>query len=199
MLTDFLTADIAASGYSAVIVLMGLESANIPIPSEVVLPFAGFLAAQGKMDFHLAALSGALGCLWGSLFSYWLGRRFGRPFVEKHGEWLMIGPKQLKHGDAIFAKYGQGAAFLARLLPVVRTFISFIAGLWKVPVFLFAVLSFIGSWMWSYLLVYIGWKLGEHWEALRPLWHRFDVFIVAAAAVVIFGYAIHHVRNGRKH
>jgi len=194
-LAQAITANITALGYFGVVLLMGLESANIPIPSEIVLPFAGFLAAQGKMNFHAAALAGGLGCLWGSLFSYWLGRRFGRPFLEKHGRWVFIGPTQLSQGDRLFARFGKAVSFFSRLLPVVRTFISFIAGIWKIPLVSFAVLTFTGSWVWSYLLVYVGYVLGDHWETLRPLWHKFDAFIISAGVIVVIGYAWHHWRN----
>lgn len=194
-LSNWITSNIQAFGVFAVVFLMGLESANIPIPSEIVLPFAGFLAAQGKMNFHLAALAGGIGCLWGSLLSYWLGRHFGRPFLEKHGRWFFIGPKQLQQGDRLFFRYGNAVSFFSRLLPVVRTFISFIAGIWKIPVWSFAVLTFIGSWVWSYLLVYVGYVLGDHWETLRPLWHKFDAVIISGGAVLVIAYAWHHWRG----
>ena len=197
-LTLWLTSNIAAWGYLAVVVLMGLESANIPIPSEVVLPFAGFLVAQGRMEFHLAALAGALGCLWGSVVSYWLGRRFGRPFVERYGRWFLIGPTHLAHGDRLFARFGNATSFLARLLPVVRTFISLIAGIWRVSFVPFAILSFVGSWMWSYLLVYLGLQLGDHWTSLRPLWHKFDVVIMVLAGAGFLAYLWHHWKESRR-
>ncbi|MDD5251314.1 MAG: DedA family protein [Patescibacteria group bacterium] len=193
-LASFITVNIAAFGYAAVVFLMGVESANLPVPSEIVLPYAGFLVAQGQMNFHAAALAGAVGCLWGSLVSYWLGVRFGRPFIEKHGRWFMLGPKELAHGDRLFARYGQTAAFIARLLPVVRTFISLIAGIWRIRLLPFAIMTFIGSWAWSYLLVYVGWKLGQNWEMLRPLWHRFDAIIISLGLAAVLGYVIHHVR-----
>ena len=197
-LSLWLTSNIAAWGYLAVIVLMGLESANIPIPSEVVMPFAGFLVAQGRMDFHLAALAGGFGCLWGSLLSYWLGRRYGRPFVERYGRWFLIGPTHLAHGDQLFARFGNATSFLARLLPVVRTFISLIAGIWRVPLLPFSVLTFLGSWIWSYLLVYLGLQLGDRWESLRPLWHKFDIAIVVLAAVGFLAYLWHHWKEAHR-
>lgn len=197
VITQFATDNVAAFGYGGVVFLMGLESANLPIPSEIVLPYAGFLAAQGKLDFHLAALAGAVGCLWGSVVSYWIGRLLGRPLIEKYGAYVMIGPKQLKLGDRFVEKHGQAGAFVARLLPVMRTFISFIAGVWRLEFWKFIVLAFIGSWIWSYLLVFVGWKLGENWSALQPLWHKFDAAIVTAGAAVVIAYVIHHIRGGR--
>jgi len=189
---------IAGSGYGAIILLMGLESANIPIPSEIIMPFGGFLVARGSMNLHLAALAGAVGCLWGSLLSYWLGARYGRPFLEKHGRWLMISPKQITLGDRLFAKYGPVVSFFSRLLPVVRTFISFVAGIWKVRLWPFMALTFVGSWIWSYVLAYVGFKLGENWEVLRPLWHKFDAVIISAGVILVGAYVAHHIREARK-
>jgi membrane protein DedA with SNARE-associated domain len=194
-LSTWLTSNIQAFGYTAVVVLMGLESANIPIPSEIVLPFAGFLVAQGKLGFHGVALAGGIGCLWGSLVSYWLGRRYGRPFLEKHGRWLFIGPRQLSQGDYLFSRFGGAVSFFSRLLPVVRTFISFVAGVWKVPVWSFSLLTFVGSWAWSYLLVYVGYKLGENWAVLRPLWHKFDAAIIIAGILGVAAYIWHHWKS----
>jgi membrane protein DedA with SNARE-associated domain len=194
-LTSAITDNIATSGYFAVVLLMGLESANIPIPSEIVLPFAGFLVAQGEMNFHGAALAGAFGCLWGSMLSYWLGWRFGRPFIERFGRRFLIGPTQIALGDRLFAKYGSATSFILRLLPVVRTFISLIAGIWRIAIVPFAALTFIGSWIWSYLLVYVGLKLGNNWESLRPLWHKFDAVIIGVAVIGFLAYVWHHWRS----
>lgn len=195
ILSEWITQNISSFGYAAVILLMALESCNIPIPSEVVLPFAGFLAAQGKLNFHLAALAGAIGCLFGSIPSYFLGSKLGRLFLEKYGKWFFISHKQLALGDKWMAKYGNLTSFFSRLLPVVRTFISFIAGIWKAPFLMFCLLTFLGSWIWSYFLVYVGFKLGENWTVLRPLWEKFDIAIVAAAGAGFAFYLYHHLRK----
>lgn len=189
--------NIGAFGYFAVVGLMALESANIPIPSEITLPFAGFLASQGKLDFHIAALAGAVGCLLGSIPSYWLGRTFGRSFVERYGKWIFLGPSQLKLGDAWMAKYGDSTSFFSRLLPVVRTFISFVAGVWRAPFLTFCVLTFAGSWIWSYLLVYVGMKLGEHWETLHVYWQKGEVAIIGLVLATIAGYIWIHWKQAR--
>lgn len=194
-LTQWIMENITLFGYGGVIVLMALESANIPIPSEVTLPFAGFLVSQGKMDFHLAALSGALGCLIGSLPSYWLGRKFGRPFLERYGKWFFLRKKEIDLGDRWMKKYGNWTSFFSRLLPVVRTFISFVAGVWKAPVLPFAILTFVGSWIWSYLLVYVGFSLAQNWSALHPLWEKFDVAIIVLLAGMLVGYIWHQTRH----
>lgn len=184
-LTDWIANNISHFGYAAIVALMALESANIPIPSEVTLPFAGYLVSQGMLNLHIAAFAGAFGCLIGSVFSYWLGCRFGREFAERWGKWFFIHKKDLERGDLWMGKYGNAVAFFSRLLPVVRTFISFVAGIWKAPFWLFAVLSFLGSWIWSYLLVYIGVQLGQHWSTIHEIGKRFDVLIVLVILGVI--------------
>lgn len=171
---------------------MAIESANIPVPSEVVLPFAGFLVSRGQFNFHWMAFAGGLGCLIGSVVSYFIGRKLGRFFLKKYGKWIFIGPRQIELGDRWMEKYGNFTSFFSRLLPVVRTFISFVVGVWKAPFASFAVLSFIGSWMWSYLLVYIGYELGENWAVLRPIWEKFDVVIVSFIVLAIAAYIFHH-------
>jgi membrane protein DedA with SNARE-associated domain len=195
MLSQLITDNISTFGYAAVVVLMALESANIPIPSEVILTFAGFLVSQGKMDLHLAAFAGGFGCLLGSIPSYWLGHSLGRTFLERYGKWFMISAKQIELGDRWMSKYGNWTSFFSRLLPVVRTFISFIAGIWKAPFWMFCVLTFVGSVLWSYLLVYVGVKLGEHWDVLHPIWQKFDVAIVVVILVAIAGYVWHHISS----
>ncbi len=194
-LTALITGNIETFGYAAVFLLMALESANIPIPSEIVMPFAGFMAAQDKLNFHGAALAGALGCLAGSVVSYALGYKFGRPFILAHGKKFLIGPKQVAQGDLLFVKYGSSVSFFSRLLPVVRTFISLIAGIWRVPYKPFIVLTFVGSWIWSYVLAYVGLIMGRNWELLRPIWHKFDVAIVGIGVVCVGIYVWHHWRS----
>ena len=197
-LSNWIIENISLFGYSAVVFLMALESANIPVPSEVVLPFAGFLVFRGQLNFHLAALAGAVGCLLGSVASYYLGKKLGRLFVQKYGKWFFIGPKQFELGDRWMKKYGNFTAFFSRLLPVVRTFISLVMGILEAPFFPFAILTFVGSWIWSYLLVYLGYALGEHWETLHPLWQKFDVAIVSLAVIGIGFYIFHHIKNYAK-
>jgi membrane protein DedA with SNARE-associated domain len=197
-LGPFITDHIAQFGYAGIVLLMGLESANIPIPSEVTLTFAGFLVSQGKLNLHLAAFAGALGCLLGSIPSYWIGKRLGRAVVDKYGKWFLLGPRQVALGDRWMSKYGNSTAFFSRLLPVVRTFISFIAGIWKAPFWTFVLLTFIGSLIWSYALVYVGYVLGENWNVLRPIWEKFDIAIIALVLGALVGYAWYHVKQNKK-
>ncbi len=188
-IADWIANNIQHFGYTAIVVLMALESANIPIPSEVTLPFAGYLVSQGQLNLHLASFAGAFGCLLGSVFSYWLGYRFGREFAERWGKWFFIHKSDLERGDRWMGKYGNSIAFFSRLLPVVRTFISFVAGIWKAPFWLFAVLSFLGSWIWSYVLVIVGDQLGQHWVVIHEVGKKFDVAIVLVI-ICVAGYFI---------
>lgn len=188
---------IAKLGYGGIVLLMGLESANIPIPSEVILPFAGFLAWQGRMNLHLAALAGALGCLWGSIVSYWLGLYLGRPLVEKYGKWVLVSKKDLDLADHWIAKYGAVVFFFSRLLPVVRTFISLGAGITRAKFWRFCFYTFIGSWIWSYVLIYIGVKAGEQWQQIRIIWEKFDFLIIGLAVILVIWYVRRHFKNDK--
>lgn len=188
-------------GYLAIFVLMALESANIPIPSEITLPFAGFLVSRQQLDFHLAAFMGAIGCLFGSMVSYGLGKWLGRTFLERYGAWFGMGSVQIALGDRWMSQYGNFAAFFSRLLPVVRTFISFIAGIWSSPFPSFCLLTFIGSWIWSYLLVYAGVVLGSYWSTLHAYGQSADIGIVGAILVGFIAYLWWHwkeISNVRK-
>ncbi len=168
-----LTEALAVTGYPGIVLAMALESACIPLPSEVIMPFAGFLAAQGRFSLWGASLAGAVGCTLGSAGAYWVGARGGRATLLRYGRWVLITPAELERADRFFARYGSAATFLARLLPVVRTFISLPAGVARMPFWPFLFYAFAGSLPWSYALAWAGFILGEHWEevaaALRPL------------------------------
>ena len=158
---------ISATGYGGVVLLMAIESANVPLPSEIIMPFSGFLVAQGQMNLYLTGLAGALGCAAGSIFSYYLGVWGGRPLVEKYGKYLLISHHDLDLADRLFKKYGEAIVFIGRLLPVVRTFISFPAGIAQMNFPKFVIYSFLGSLPWTLALAFLGQKMGENWENLR--------------------------------
>lgn len=189
---------VAKLSYFGVAFLMALESCNIPIPSEVILPYAGFLVNNGQMNIHLAAFAGGFGCLIGSMLSYWLGQKLGRPFLWKYGKWLLISHHDLNHADAFILKYGNLTYFFSRLLPVVRTFISFVAGISKGDFKKFCLYTFIGSWIWSYALIYAGIKMGENWDKLGPLWDRFHKIIILLIIVGIVWHIISGFKNHEK-
>ena len=175
--------------------LMAIESCNIPLPSEAILPFAGYLVSKGVFNIHTASFAGAFGCVIGSIPSYYLGYFGGRPFVEKYGKWFLISKKDLDDADKWVEKYGDWAFFICRMLPVVRTFISFPAGILKAKKRIFFTLTFLGSLIWSYLLVYVGIKMGENMEVFSKIWHKFDVAIVVICFILGILYLRHHFKN----
>lgn len=191
----FIETTITALGPWGVAILMAIESANIPLPSEAILPFAGFLVSKGSMNFHMACFAGALGCVLGSVPSYALGYFGGRPFVEKYGKWFLVSKKDLDTADKWSQKYGDLSFFICRMLPVVRTFISLPAGILKTNFPRFITYTFIGSLVWSYLLVYVGVKLGEHREALKAIWHKFDFAIVGVILILAVIYIYNHFKH----
>ena len=168
---------IEATGYFGIVLLMAIESANIPLPSEMILPYAGYLVQQGKMNLHLASLAGAVGCVVGSLPCYALGAWGGERFIQKYGKWLLLDEEDLHQARRWTTRFGDWAFFICRMLPIVRTFISVPAGILKANFTLFTVYTFIGSLVWSYFLVYVGIVFGENLEAFKTVWHQFDVAI----------------------
>ena len=182
-------------GYPAIVIMMAIESANVPLPSEAIMPAAGLLVEQGKMNLHLAALAGATGCLLGSIPSYWLGRYGGRPFFEKYGRFMLLTHADLETADRWVDKYGDGAFFVCRMLPMVRTFISFPAGLLKAHFGMFCLFTFLGSLVWSYLLAYAGIAFGRNLEFFLKIWHDFDLLILGLLMVGMVLYLRHHLKK----
>lgn len=186
---------ISHMGPIGIAMLMAIESCNIPLPSEAILPFAGYLVSKGVMTVHTAAFAGAIGCVLGSIPSYYIGYFGGRPFIEKYGKWFLISKKDMEMADKWADKWGELAFFICRMLPVVRTFISLPAGILRAKLSTFLFYTFIGSLVWSYFLVFVGIKLGEHREAFKAVWHQFDVLIVSACAILFILYLAHHFKN----
>jgi membrane protein DedA with SNARE-associated domain len=202
-LVEFLMNLFQTIGWAGVVVIMALESANIPIPSEVTMPLAGWMLvqAQGMSAWHaflLGGLLGAVGCTIGSIISYALGAWGGRPLVERHGKYILVSEEDLAKADRWFARWGDWAAFISRLLPIVRTFISFPAGVVRMNFARFVVYSLMGSFIWCGLLALGGYYFGEHWEELRALMRPFDIPIALVIIAGISYYVIHHIRKGRK-
>jgi len=157
---------------------MALESANIPIPSEIIMPFSGYLVFAGKFSFWLVVLAGTLGNLFGSILGYLVGFFGGRPFIEKYGKYFFIYKKDLDKADFWFSKYGQGIVFFSRMLPIIRTFISTPAGVVKMNFRKFCLFTFFGSLPWSLFLTYLGFKAGENWQKLEIYFQKFDWLII---------------------
>ena len=199
-LAVFTTGVISAMGYGGVVLLMAIESACIPLPSEIIMPFAGYLVYTGQFTLHGAALAGALGCIVGSIPAYWLGQYGGRPLIEKYGKYVLLSAKELDYADRLFARHGQWVVLAARLLPVIRTFIAFPAGVARMNMTKFVVYTFLGSYPWCYALAWVGLKLGAAWNTdprLKAAFHRFDlaIGIVILAAVAWF---VWHKTKGAK-
>ena len=194
-LINWIEGVISAMGPLGISLLMAIESCNIPLPSEAVLPFAGYLVSKGAMNFHLAAFAGAFGCVIGSIPSYYIGFFGGRKFVEKYGKYFLVSKKDLDEADKWVDKYGDWAIFLCRMLPVVRTFISLPAGILKARKRTFFSLTFLGSLIWSYVLVYVGLKLGEHLDKLKAIWHKFDAIIIIVILILGGIYIYKHIKH----
>ena len=195
ILVTLIEKTITTFGPFGISILMAIESCNIPLPSEAVLPFAGFLVSKGVLNFHMAAIAGAVGCVLGSIPSYYLGYFGGRKFFEKYGKYLLVSKKDLDEADKWVDKYGDWAFFLCRMLPVIRTFISLPAGILKARKRTFFTLTFLGSLIWSYVLVYVGLKLGEHLDRLKSIWHKFDAVIIVACVILGGIYIWKHIKH----
>jgi membrane protein DedA with SNARE-associated domain len=182
-ISTLVVASIATLGYGGVILMMAIESACIPLPSEVIMPFSGYLVATGRFELNLVAIAGALGCLLGSYVAYWIGASGGRWAIERYGRYLLISRHELEIADRFFERWGGPAVFLSRMLPVVRTFIAFPAGVARMRLLPFSVYTLIGSYIWCLGLAWAGMKLGQNWESLAPYIHRFDGVIVALLAI----------------
>jgi membrane protein DedA with SNARE-associated domain len=182
-LTAAVIATIATLGYGGVFLLMAIESACIPVPSEAIMPFAGYLVSTGRFSLQLTALAGAFGCLGGSYVAYFVGTSGGRLFLERHGRWVLIAPHELEIADRFFDRWGAPAIFFGRLLPVVRTFIALPAGVARMRLLPFTIYTLIGSYIWCLALAAAGMKLGQHWQAVGPYFHRFETIIVVLLAI----------------
>ena len=183
----FVVTMISKFGYTGILITMAIESACIPLPSEIIMPFSGYLVSTGQFSMLGVTMAGAIGNVLGSLVAYYVGVWGGRPFVESYGPYFLVSRRDLEMADRWFLKYGEAAVLISRMLPVVRTFISLPAGIVRMNVLKFILFSFIGAVPWCYLLAYIGLKLGERWDGLREYFHHLDV-VIGAALVLGFGY-----------
>lgn len=197
-IATLIVATISSAGYLGIIALMAVESACIPLPSEVIMPFSGYLASTGRFDLVLVATAGAVGCNVGSTVAYAVGHYGGRPLVEKWGSYVLISRRDLALADRFFARFGGLAVFISRLLPVIRTFIALPAGIAHMPQTKFQIYTFLGSWPWCYALAYVGAALGARWNsnpALRDFMHRFDAVTIGAVIVGIIWYVRHRWKH----
>ena len=175
--------------------MMAIESACIPLPSEVIMPFSGFLVFDGRFNLWLIALAGAVGCVIGSIIAYWVGAYGGRPLIEKYGKYILISHHDLDLADKWFKKYGDWAIFFSRLLPVVRTYISFPAGIARMRFWHFVLYTFLGSFPWCLGLGYIGLKLGQNWDSLKGYFRGADYIIAALIIIGIVWWVWRHLKH----
>ena len=195
-LVNFATDVVGSYGAWAVFILMILESACIPVPSEAIMVFGGFLAGQGKVGFWPVVIAGVAGNLVGSWIAYWVGATKGREWALKW-HWLHITPARLDAADRWFGKYGDWAVLISRCLPIIRTFISLPAGVARMPFWRFSILTLIGCIPWCLLLAYAGLAVGDNWETLQKQLHWFD-YAVAVAILVALVWLIVRYRRNRK-
>ncbi len=202
-LARFTTAVIEAGSYWGIALLMAIESACVPLPSEIIMPFAGYLVSLGKLDLYLAATAGAIGCNLGSVVAYEVGRRGGRPMAEKWGKYLLIGPGELDAADRFFNRWGAAAILIGRMLPIIRTFIAFPAGVARMKLVPFHVYTFLGSWPWCFLLAWIGMWLGDKWNSdprVKVVYHQFEIVIalaIVAAGAFFLWHRLKDIRGPR--
>lgn len=185
--------------WPGVVTLMAIESACIPLPSEVIMPLAGWMLIKDQSLAStytlVAGAYGALGCTIGSIIAYVVGMWGGRPLLEKYGKYVLVSSHDLALADRWFNKYGSWSIFISRLLPVVRTFISLPAGIARMHFVKFLLYTFLGSFIWCAGLAYAGYQLGEHWEQIRTVMRPFDPFIAAIIIAFIVFYVYRHIKR----
>lgn len=194
-LTNLIISVISSTGYLGIFLLMTAESALIPIPSEITMTFAGYLASAGKFNLVIVIFVGAFANLAGSWLAYWLGwwgeKHVVLALIKKYGKYMLISVDEFERSEKWFRKYGEKITFFSRVLPVVRTFISLPAGIARMNFWKFSVFTFIGSLIWSALLTYIGYVLGKNWNSLHGYYQKFE-YVIVGAGVLLVGYYIYH-------
>jgi membrane protein DedA with SNARE-associated domain len=202
ILSAFIVATISTLGYGGVALLMAIESACIPLPSEIIMPFAGYLVYKGQFNLWAVGVAGAVGCVVGSWVAYYVGLYGGRPLIEKYGRYVLLSRHDLDLADRWFARYGEVIVFASRLLPVVRTFIAFPAGIARMNMARFTLYTFLGSLPWCIGLAYVGQLLGEQWdknETLKTWFHRFDFLIGILIVLAVVWWVWRHLKHSRPH
>ncbi|NOX32139.1 MAG: DedA family protein [Deltaproteobacteria bacterium] len=189
-LVGWLTSTVGQWGYPGIVILMALESSFFPFPSEVVIPPAAYLAAGGKMDIGMIILCGTLGSLAGAVFNYWLALKFGRPFFEKYGRYLLISPRSLEKADRFFERHGHISTFIGRLLPGIRQYISLPAGLARMNAFAFCAATILGAGAWVMVLSAMGYWFGRNEQLVLQNLHFFTLALVIGCAALLVIYRV---------
>jgi len=191
---DFVISFISGLGYPGIFLLMILESALIPIPSEIIMPFSGFLVSNGTFDPISVVLAGTFGNLVGSILTYYLGIKAGRAFILKYGKYILFKKSHLEFTEELFEKYGDKISFFCRLLPAVRTYISLPCGVGKANFVKFSIYTFLGSLIWNSILTYVGILFGNNWKNID----KYAIYLDIVAACVIVGFIIWFVVKVRR-
>jgi len=197
-LVTLLVALVAHGGYTAVILLMAVQSACIPIPSEVIMPLAGLALAHTQMQLIALATAASLASNLGSIPAYWAGARGGRPLVQRYGSWVLMSQHDLERVEHFFAHFGSITVLVGRMLPIIRTFIAFPAGMARMNQLRFHLYTFIGSWPWCYALAWAGMKLGSAWRTdprFQQIFHRFHLGVELAILAAAVWFLWSHWRN----
>ncbi|MFA5062182.1 MAG: DedA family protein [Patescibacteria group bacterium] len=197
-LVSFVVSVIGATGYAGIFGLMLVESCGIPMPSEAIMPFSGFLVATGHLNFWLVALVGTLGNLAGSLLAYFIGYKGGRPLIEKYGKYFLISRHDLDKADHWFKNYGEATVLVGRLLPVIRTYISFPAGIAEMNLKKFVLFTFIGAFPWAVLFTWLGIKLQNNWTLIQEKLHNFDLLMLVIVIIFVALYIWRHLKHRSK-
>ncbi|MEO9319605.1 MAG: DedA family protein [Nitrososphaera sp.] len=192
-LVTAITSWISSLGYIGIFGLMVLESALIPIPSEIIMPFSGYLASTGRFEPWAVVLAGTLGNLVGSVLTYYLGLKAGRALILRYGRYVLFRESHLRTVEGWFSKYGDRTAFIGRLLPGVRTYVSLPAGIGEMRIGRFVVYTFVGSLIWNSMLTFVGMQLGENWKNID----KYSIYLDLAAAAAVLGFVIWFVRASR--
>jgi membrane protein DedA with SNARE-associated domain len=193
-IVEFITSIISTMSYPGIFFLMILESALIPIPSEIIMPFSGFLASTGKLSSVGVVLAGTFGNLVGSILTYYLGINVGRAFLIKYGRYVFFKKEHLELTENLFKRYGDKVSFVGRLLPGIRTYVSLPAGIGKTKFTKFAIYTFLGSIIWNSMLTYVGMKLGSNWKNID----KYSIYLDLAAVIAIAVFIIWFVYNSRR-
>jgi membrane protein DedA with SNARE-associated domain len=199
-MAGWIVAAIAATGYIGIIGLMALESACVPLPSEIIMPFSGYLVSTGRLDLWLVAIAGAIGCNLGSALAYEAGRRGGRPMVERYGRWLLLTSEDLDRSELFFDRFGGAAVLMGRMLPGIRSFIALPAGIAHMPLLRFHLFTFIGSLPWCLGLAYVGQVLGSRWNTdprLSALFHKVDLFLIGTIVLAAIWFVRRRLKGMR--
>jgi membrane protein DedA with SNARE-associated domain len=193
-LVEFITSFVAHLGYTGIFSLMILESALIPIPSEIIMPFSGFLSSTTRLDPFLVILSGSLGNLVGSVLTYYLGIKAGRKFILKYGKYVLLKKEHLELTENLFKRYGDRISFVGRLLPIIRTYVSLPAGIGKTSFTKFVIYTFAGSIVWNSMLTYIGMSLGTNWKNID----KYSIYLDIAAVLLVAAFVMWFIYNTRR-